>query len=79
MLDWSTDAIQFVLGGAGSKQLLRIQGADTDILAQNIKSLQFRRQVATPDILEVAMGAEKTTNIGILADYQLSFSIQLRN
>ena len=78
-LTWNASSIQFVKGGSGSNQLLRISGGNTKILGQYFQSLQFRRQSATPDILEVAMQAQKNTDRGRQVNYQLNFNVELRN
>jgi len=78
-LSWNLSTVQFALGGADSNQLQRIDGAGTKVIAQDIQSLQFRRQAATPNILEVAMTAQQNTIKGTPVDHQLNFEIQLRN
>lgn len=76
---WDATTIQFAKGGVGSKQLLRTSGATTKVLTQNLQLLEFRRQLATPDILEVSMQAQKNTPHGISITHNLDFNIQLRN
>jgi len=78
-LQWNTDSIQFIRGGTGSKQLHRITGGTTKILAQNMQALQFRRESTSSHILEIAMQAQKPTEHGRTVNYVLSFAIQLRN
>ena len=78
-LTWNPSTIQFIKGGTHSDQLLRISGGATGILGQDLLSIQFRRQTATPNILEVAMQARKNTDKGRQINYQLSFSVELRN
>lgn len=76
---WNLTTTQFVLGGANSNQLQRIDSSGTTPLAHDVQILQFRRQVATSDILEIAMIGQKTTVKGDPISYQLAFQVQLRN
>jgi Tfp pilus assembly protein PilW len=79
-IDWSTDTIQYVLGGADANQLQRIKAGDpTKIVALNIQSLQFRRQASSSDIVEVALQARKSTPKGNQLNVNSDFKIQLRN
>ena len=78
-LQWAANTVQFVRGGTGSVQLQRISGGVTKVLAQRMSSLQFRRQSTTSNILEVSMAAQSTSFKGIPVNYQLNFSVQLRN
>ncbi len=76
---WSSNTIQFVLGGSSSNQLQRVSGAATKVIAQDVKSLQFRRQSSTPNILEVSMQAQKSTIRGASMTMASRFKVTLRN
>lgn len=76
---WSANTIQFLLGGTNSNQLQRQSAAQTKIIAQDIQTLQFRRQAATPSILEVSLAAQKRTTKGALLTQNTTFKITLRN
>jgi len=84
-ISWSDNTTQFVLGGSGSNQLQKIIRDDlgvlvsTTILAQNIESVQFRRQSSSPNVMEVALQAQKDTDKGKTLTTTLDFKIKLRN
>ena len=79
VITWDTNSIQFVLGGTNNEDLQRIYGGVTKVLASSMSSLQFRRQAASPDILEVKMAAQKQTVQDKTINYQLDFQVELRN
>lgn len=72
---------QFVLGGLNNRQLLRLNalGNTEEVLANNINSLQIRRQYATRDVIEVVLNADKSTVKGTQINRDLSFQVKLRN
>lgn len=76
---WSSQAIQYLLGGADSNQLQRKVGAQVKIIAQNIQALHFRRQVATPNLVEISLTAQKNTTEGRLMTTTVPFEVKLRN
>ena len=76
---WDSDRITFCLGGTDGTQLLRRKGADIKVIAQNVQTLQFTRQVAASDILEVALTGQTADIKGTPLSYQLSFQVKLRN
>ena len=79
VIAWNANATQFVLNATN---LQRIEGAQTRTIATNIQTLQFRRLNATPDILEVALLAQRRTYggaKGITISSTLDFKVQLRN
>lgn len=77
---WSSSTTQFTLGsGADANQLQEITGGVTKILANNIQSLQFRRQSTSPGIVEVSVQAQKTSTKGTPVTMSTSFKIKLRN
>ncbi len=78
---WQSNMIQYILGGANLTELHQINsyGPTTDIVAHNIQSVQFRRQLATPDIVEVELIGENTTQRDDFEPYRLNFELQMRN
>ena len=61
-LVWDADTTRYFLGGADGNQIQRQVGAQTaSVIAQNIQSLQFSRQVSTSNIVDVSLQARKTT------------------
>ena len=76
---WSTDTIQFLLGGTNNNELQRKSGSTTKVLAQNIKSLQFKRQASTPSVVEISLQAEKNTFRGIVVTVNMNSKVQMRN
>jgi len=76
---WDSDRIIFALGGADGTQLLRRKGADVKVIAQNVQTLQFTRQIASSNILEIALTGQKADIKGTPLSYQLSFQVKLRN
>jgi len=78
---WESNTFQYILGGTGLTELHRINsmGPATDIVAHDIQSVQFRRQSATPNIMEVALVGEDITLKGNSLTYQLNFELELRN
>lgn len=75
-ITWSADTIQFALSGT---QLQRTSGGTTKVLGQSISSLQIRRQAATPNLVEVALQAQKNVPSAPAITFNLSFKVQLRN
>jgi len=76
---WSTDTIRYGLGGTGSKQLQRIKGTETRIIANNMKTLQIRRLADSSDIVEVTMSAEKRATSGQTITMATDFKVKVRN
>jgi hypothetical protein len=76
---WGADAIQYVLGGADGKQLQRIQGGVTRIVAQDIEAVSFLRSGASSDALVVSLQAERAALKGPVISRSLNFEVQLRN
>ena len=74
---WSANTVQFVLNNAG--QLLRVSGAQSKVLANNIVFLGFTRQPTASSIVEVALGAQKDTATGRTIAVNTHFKVQLRN
>lgn len=66
--------VQYSVGGLNNQQLLRTQAGQTDVLANNVANIQFRRQALTPNIVEISLQVLKTNlqgrNIGITLNSQ---------
>lgn len=77
-VNWSSN-IQYVRGGSDGNQLQRIQGGTARLIARNITGLQFLRQSASPDLVEVTLQAQRTSAKGRLITDTLNFQVQLRN
>lgn len=79
-ISWNSDTTQFLLGGANSDQLQRIEGSTTTVIAQDISSLQIRRLSTASGIVEVSLEAEKggLKRGGTVSD-SLDFKVSLRN
>ena len=61
-LVWDANTTRYFLGGADGNQIQKQVGAQTaSVIVQNIQSLQFSRQVSTPNIVDVSLQARKTT------------------
>lgn len=84
LISWDTNWTQFTLNGTN---LERTYGPDpsTDpatVVAENIQSMQIRRQASSSKIVEVALTAQKNTLTGAQGraiSSTLNFQIQLRN
>ena len=70
---------EFKLDEGDSNQLQRIEGSVTEVVAQNIQTLEFSRQAATPDIIEVILETQKDTVKGRTIAVNFSFKVQMRN
>jgi prepilin-type N-terminal cleavage/methylation domain-containing protein len=75
---WSDD-ITYSLGGLNNKQLLRTEGGQSIVLANNITLLQFRRGSTTQELLEINLQAEKKTIREQIIQSTLSSQVKLRN
>jgi Tfp pilus assembly protein PilW len=75
-LVWGSNAIVFSKSGT---RLIRTSAATTKTLANNLYSVQFRRQAASSNLLEVALVGRKTPIKGEEIEYPLDFDVKLRN
>ena len=75
-LVWDTDVITL---SVTNNRLQRVKGLTTKVLANDVQSVQFRRQAATSNLLEIDVQGQKTTAAGLVVDYDLDFQIGLRN
>jgi len=80
-ITWDSNNTQYLLAGTNPVQLQRISGATTKIIAQNIETLQFRRQSTTPKMIEVTMNAKQSNLVNKWSQIEtsLNFQIELRN
>ena len=76
---WDPNSIRYIKGGTDNTQLLKVYNAVTTILANDISSVQFRRQNASSNILEVVLTSQKQVIQGQLLQNQLTFEVKLRN
>ncbi len=79
-LNWDTNSVQYALVGTDPKQLIRTQGGNSRVLANNISNLTFTRRSTAPDILEITIRGEDTTDNGRdTIEYELLLKVELRN
>ncbi len=65
--------------GADNSLLRAVDGVTTDTLANHISAVSFRRQAATPDVIEVEMTASTLTESGRQFDHTVESRIKVRN
>jgi len=75
---WSPQT-QFILGGLNNRQLLKRIGSDNKVIANNINSLQIRRQWLSRNIIEVSLSSNKTTVKGTQINSNINFQVKIRN
>lgn len=74
---WS-NTFQYLVGGSGAQLLRRPLGGAADrIIAQDIQSVQFRRNTA--NLVEVSLQAQKNTVKGRSLSDNFVFTVKLRN
>ena len=79
-ISWAGNTVQYVLGtGAGANRLLHKSGGQDKVIAQDIQTLQIRRSLSTPNLVEVSLLAQKNTSGGKLLSFNSNFSVRLRN
>ncbi len=78
-ISWNASTIRFILGGTGGNQLQRIDASGTRVIAQNIQTIQFRRQSSSSNILEVNITAQEISVKGLTMQYPFNFKVQIRN
>ncbi|MBU1853491.1 MAG: hypothetical protein KJ957_05560 [Candidatus Omnitrophica bacterium] len=77
-ITWS-NTINYSLGGLNNRQLLRTEGTNQEILANNIVGLQLTRQVSASNIIEVTLQSQKATVSGHIVATTLNSKIKFRN
>lgn len=78
---WSSN-IQYSVGGLNSAQLIRTQDGNQRVLANNISSLGFSRNVLTPDTAHISITVQKNTFPGFSASQSnitLNSEVKVRN
>ena len=78
-ITWSADTVQYLLGGTGGVQLQRISGATTKVIAQNITTLQFKRDAASPSVVTVTITASRNQVKGGTISLSYNFKVKMRN
>jgi len=80
-INWSAVNTQYALAGTNPVLLQRTTGASTRIIAQNIETLQFRRQAATPNVVEVRLTAKNSNLLNKWQGVQktVTFAVKMRN
>lgn len=78
-INWSSNTVQYSLSGSDGKQLHRVMGLSDRLVANNIQTIQFRRQSSAPDIMEVNVLAQKDSLKGHSLQLALNFEVQMRN
>ncbi len=76
MIEWSTDPINISLSGG---QAIRDDGSTTRVLANNITSLGFTRQIIAYKVVNINITAQKTSTFGRVYNASLESAISLRN
>lgn len=75
---WSSN-IQYAIGGTGSQQLIRTIGAQQRVIAQRFNLLRFRRQVSTPNVIEISAQVQKNTPQHGLVSMTRTTQVVIRN
>ena len=79
-ISWSSNTVQYALGsGINVNKILRTSGGQSKVIAQDIQTLQIRRQSSAPNIVEVSLSAQKNTVGGRLLSLSSIFDVKLRN
>ena len=73
---WSASNFVYALSGT---DLQRTANGSTRTVAQNIQSLQFKRLLTTPNLLEVSLTAQGTTDGGRIITIASTVDVRLRN
>ncbi len=74
-LEWSADTITYSLVGS---QVVRTKGASTRVLANGVQTLQFRRTLANPQVVEIGMTVQRAQG-GFQSQGSLTTRVRLRN
>lgn len=72
-------AVQYSIGGTGNQQLIRTVGAQNRVIAQRFSTLQFRRQAASPSVVEISATVQKNTPQHDLITMTRTTQVMLRN
>lgn len=79
-VEWSTP-ITYALGGLGGVQILRTQvGVVNRVVANGVTTLQFRRLIATPNVVEISFTVQRGGNVGLFVQQaNLTSRVRVRN
>lgn len=75
-INWSSIPISYVLSG---NQIIRTEGAQTKVIANNITGFDLSRQVGSLDIVRINITAQRMTVSGQLINASLDSAVLLRN
>lgn len=77
-IEWGAP-ITYAMGGLANEQILRTSGGSTKVVSNKVSSLQFRRLVASPKIVEISLQAQDNTIEGRLVQVAMHSEGTLRN
>ncbi len=78
-ISWAGQNTQYSKGGTGSAQLLRTTGGTSKVIAQDFQTVQFRRQAASANIVDVALTVQKNMIGGRTLTRSSNFQVKMRN
>ncbi len=76
VVNWSSVPINYSLSGG---QIIRDEGAESRVVANNITSLGFTRGATTPEIVTVSLTAQRSNPYGRTFNASLNTTALLRN
>lgn len=75
-IEWSGD-ITYSLNA--NNQIIRMTSTSTSVIANSISNLQFMRASGNPDIVQINISTQKTTNLGRTLNDTFTYLIKMRN
>lgn len=75
-LNWSASPVAYTLS---SGQIVRTNGSDTRIVANNVTNLTFTRETTSSDIVRIAVSVQKGNSMNRVLNASLESSVKLRN
>ncbi len=75
-INWSSSPIGYILTGG---QIIRTEGGQSRVVANNISGFDLWRQAATSDIVRINITAQRMTVSGQLINASLDSAVLLRN
>ena len=75
-INWSADAINYTLTDG---QIMREQGTDSRVLANNVTAMNFVRQPASSNIVRINLSAQKETPFRNVLNASVNSAVLLRN
>ena len=76
-IDWGNQT-QYSIGGLNNQQLLRSEGVQVMVLANNVVGLEFRRQPGSP-VVEIGLQVQKVGAPGRTLQWSLNSQVVVRN